>query len=63
MNSLNPDIEDEVMKVLDEWMEAFNSQDMEAWERTYHFPHYRLGLASSHMRVLSAPGEQDADSF
>ena len=28
INSLNPDIEVEVMKVSDEWMETFNRQDV-----------------------------------
>ena len=63
MSSLDPDIEAGVMKVLDKWQETFSHRDMEAWERTYHFPHYRLGLASGQMRVLSEPGTQDPDSF
>ena len=46
-----------VMKVLDEWMEAFNRMDVDAWERTFHFPHYRL--ASGRMTVLSEPGKQN----
>ena len=52
-------IEAEIMKVLDEWMEAFNRMDMTAWEKTFHFPHYRL--ASGNMRILNKPGEQDAE--
>jgi len=51
-------IEAEVMKVLDEYMEAWNRKDLAAWERTFHFPHYRL--ASGRMNVLDKPGMQDA---
>lgn len=51
-------IEAEVMKVLDEYMEAWNRRDLAAWERTFHFPHYRL--ASGRMNVLDEPGMQDA---
>lgn len=39
MNACDPTIEADVMKVLDEWQEAFSRRDMEAWEETYHFPH------------------------
>jgi hypothetical protein len=48
----------EVLKVLDDYMEAWNRQDLAAWERTFHFPHYRL--ASGNMRILERPGMQDA---
>ena len=51
-------VEAEVMKVLDEYMAAWNRQDMAAWERTFHFPHHRL--ASGKMSVLERPGLQDA---
>ena len=50
-------IEAEILKVLDTWMEAFNRLDIVAWEKTFHFPHYRL--ASGNMRILNEPGEQD----
>lgn len=53
-----PDIESEVMKLLDDYMNAWNRKDLAAWERTFHFPHYRL--ASSKMNVLDRPGLQDA---
>ena len=53
-----PDIEREVMLLLDEYMSAWNRKDMVAWERTFHFPHYRL--ASGRMNVLDRPGLQDA---
>jgi hypothetical protein len=49
-------VEQEVMALLDKWMEAFNSLDVDAWEGTFHFPHYRL--ARGRMRVLNSAGEQ-----
>jgi len=53
-----PDIETEVMRLLDDYMTAWNRKDLAAWERTFHFPHYRL--ASGKMNVLDGPGLQDA---
>ena len=50
-------IETEVMKVLDDYMDAWNRKDLVAWERTFHFPHYRL--ASGRMNVLERAGLQD----
>ena len=57
-NTTDRRIEAEVMKVLDDYMEAWNRKDLAAWERTFHFPHYRL--ASGRMNVLDKPGMQDA---
>jgi len=57
-NSPDRCIEAEVMKLLDEYMEAWNRKDLAAWERTFQFPHYRL--ASGRMNVLDKPGMQDA---
>lgn len=54
----NHQIEAAVMKVLDDYLSAFNRKDIEAWERTFQFPHYRL--ASGRMTVLDRPGMQDA---
>ena len=51
-------LETAAMKTLDEYMAAWNKKDLEAWERTFHFPHYRL--ASGRMSVLEKPGMQDA---
>ena len=51
----NTAVEQEVMEVLDNYMQAFNELDMTAWERTMHFPHYRL--ASGEMRIQNGPGE------
>lgn len=56
--SSDPAIEAAAMKVLDEYMAAWNNRDMEAWERTFQFPHYRL--ASGNMSVLDHAGLQDA---
>jgi hypothetical protein len=42
-------------------MSAWNRKDLAAWERTFHFPHYRL--ASGKMTVLDRPGLQDATSI
>ena len=50
-------VEAEVMKLLDEYMSAWNRTDLAAWERTFHFPHYRL--ASGKMTVLDRPGIQE----
>jgi hypothetical protein len=47
-----------VMKVLDDYMEPFNgveTLDMGVWERSIHFPHYRL--ASGKMMIQHGPGE------
>jgi hypothetical protein len=49
-------IEQEVMAVLDAFLDAFNQQDARAEERTYHFPHFRL--ASGGMSVLDKPGAE-----
>jgi hypothetical protein len=54
---VDPQVEAEVMKLLDEYMSAWNRADLAAWERTFHFPHYRL--ASGKMTVLDWPGVQD----
>ena len=53
-----PDVESEVMRLLDDYMSAWNRKDLAAWERTFHFPHYRL--AGGKMTVLDKPGLQDA---
>lgn len=54
----DPTIEAEIMRVLDDYMSAWNRKDLEGWERTFQFPHYRL--ASGRMTVLDRPGVQDA---
>lgn len=55
---VDKEVETAAMKVLDEYMAAWNKKDLEAWEQTFHFPHYRL--ASGKMSVLEKPGQQDA---
>lgn len=52
-------IEAEIIEVLDTWMAAFNRLDIVAWEKTFHFPYYRL--AAGNMRILNEPGEQDVE--
>ena len=52
-------IKTEVMTVLDEFVAAFNKMDMAAWDRTTHFPHYRLARGT--MRVLDGPGERTVE--
>jgi hypothetical protein len=54
---IDPALEAAAMKLLDEYMAAWNSKDVTAWERTFHFPHYRL--ASGNMTVLERAGQQD----
>jgi hypothetical protein len=46
------------MRVLDDYMAAWNQKDLAAWERTFHFPHYRL--AAGKMAVLERAGLQNA---
>src|SRR5262245_9587398 len=55
---VDPKIEGEVMKLLDDNMAAGNRKDLAAGERTFHFRHYRL--ASGNMTVLDRAGLQDA---
>ncbi len=54
---VDPAVEAVAMKLLDDYMATWNSKDVTAWERTFHFPHYRL--ASGRMTVLERPGQQD----
>ena len=54
-------IETEAIRLLDQFMDAWNKRDTVAMERTYHFPHYRL--AGGTMTVLDRPGAQDLSKF
>jgi hypothetical protein len=54
-------VESEVLKVLNDYMDAFNRLDVASWERTFHFPHYRL--ASGQMTVLERPGLQTVEQL
>lgn len=58
---IDPALEAAAMKCLDEYMTSWNSKDVAAWERTFHFPHYRL--ASGKMTVLERPGMQNPKLF
>ena len=49
------------LQVLDAFMTAFNARDLQGWERTYHFPHFRM--ADGRLSVLPAAGERDAALF
>jgi hypothetical protein len=55
---LTADIEGDVMRLLDDYMNTWNRKDLAGWERTFHFPHYRL--ANGRMTVLDRAGMQDA---
>jgi hypothetical protein len=60
-NEINAEDKDAVLKVLDDYMITFNSQDPMAWQTTYHFPHYRL--ACGKMSVMERPGTADPATF
>lgn len=47
-----------INKVLDDYLATFNNKDLDGWEATYHFPHYRL--ASGKMSVLEKAGLRDS---
>lgn len=49
------------LAVLDDFMAAFNARDMEAWEATYHFPHFRV--AGGGLTVLPRGGERSSSMF
>jgi hypothetical protein len=44
------------MRVLDDFMAAFNARDVQALEKTFHFPHYRI--ASGSVSVLGEAGSR-----
>ena len=47
-----------INKVLDDYLTTFNAKDLNGWEGTYQFPHYRL--ASGKMSVLEKAGLRDS---
>lgn len=51
-HEVSAQVKKDVLKVLDDYMNTFNSKDAKAWQLTYHFPHYRL--ASGNMSVLES---------
>ncbi len=50
----DPEAEASAMKVLDAFMTAFNARDVDAFEATLNFPHYRI--ASGGVSVLEKAG-------
>ena len=57
-SDIDPTLEATALRVLDDYMKAWNKQDLAGWENTFHFPHFRL--ASGKMNVLERAGQQDA---
>jgi len=51
---------DGAMACLDAFMEAFNARDVEAWDRTFHFPSVRL--ASGTLTIINA-GDHRPEMF
>lgn len=47
-------MENEAIKLLNDYMDAWNRRDLLALEQTFHFPHYRF--ARNKMLVLDRPG-------
>jgi hypothetical protein len=60
-HDIDPKVKEEVYKVLDEYIDAFSAKDLDRWEATYHFPHYRL--ANGYMSVLEKPGLRNSASI
>lgn len=48
------DAETAALAILDDFMAAFNARDAEAFEATFHFPHYRI--AGGDVSVLEKAG-------
>jgi hypothetical protein len=48
------------VKVLDDFMAAFNARDLAAWDRTFNFPSVRL--ASNRLAILAA-GDHKPEMF
>jgi len=53
--------EAQAMRLLDEFMAAFNARDLEAWERTFNYPSVRL--ASGRLVLIENPGFHPPDMF
>jgi hypothetical protein len=53
--------EAQVMRLLDEWMAAFNARDLKAWEATFNYPSVRL--ASGRVVIMEGPGFHPPDLF
>jgi hypothetical protein len=50
----DPEAEASAMEVLDVFIAAFNARDIRAFEKTHHFPHYRI--ASGRVSVIEMAG-------
>ena len=57
-HTIDPRVNAAIFQVLDEYMTTFNAKDLNGWERTYQFPHYRL--AGGKMSVLEKAGLRDS---
>jgi hypothetical protein len=57
-HEIDPKVKAAVLKALDDYMSTFNAKNLDAWEATYQFPHYRL--ASGTMSVLDHAGLRDS---
>jgi hypothetical protein len=57
----DPGVEAAVMQVLKDYIDAFNRLDVVAFERTLHFPYYRL--ASERMTVLDRAGQETSEQL
>jgi hypothetical protein len=55
------DSETEAMRLLDEFMSAFNARDVKAWEATFNYPSVRL--ASGRVVIIDKPGFHPGDMF
>ena len=49
------------MKCLDDFMDAFNAGDVEAWEATLNYPSVRI--ASNKLAIIDNPGWHPRDMF
>ena len=53
--------ETQAMRLLDEWMTAFNARNVPAWEATFNYPSVRL--ASGRVVIIKGPGFHPPDLF
>jgi hypothetical protein len=53
--------ESQAMRLLDEFMAAFNARDLKAWEATFNYPSIRI--ASGRVVAMEGPGFHPPDMF
>ena len=53
--------EEQAMRLLDDFMAAFNARDLKAWEATFNYPSVRL--ASGKVVLIDKPGFHPPDMF